>query len=99
MDATTIVFLLFFAAACVAGFWWLSNWKKRKKQDQGIWSALDELGIPRHRSNFIADQFSPGGLRVTSTVPVSSTALATLDAAIAQGRRRYKNRYPHWNKG
>ena len=90
-----------------AGAWFLSRRKDEESDGEGadiqdVLESLDRtLGIPPSRATFWSqnDRTTPMGARIRSTVPVPDAALATIDAALVQLQRRYKNRYPDWIYG
>lgn len=66
--------------------------------EQGIYSALDELGIPRHEAQFKFDTLTPKGVQVVSTVPVPPNALSDIDAGIDKQLECVAPLHPSWGE-
>ncbi len=96
MEITAIIVI---AAIFVAIFYFGSKLKKSIRTEDRMMSALDDLGIPKHKANFKFDYVTPRGIKVKSTATVPEKALTLIDSGIENQIVRHSARYPSWALG
>lgn len=94
------IFGYILAALIVAGVAvWLYLRSTKAKGEAGMYSALDHLGIPRHKALFKHAYTTPGGCPVRSTVPVPAEALELIDRGLQRQIERWDAAHPEYAKG
>lgn len=93
----TIVYILIVAAiAAAVYFLFLRKKIATSNRFDGIWKALDGLGIPKSASGFKHEFTTAGGVHIDSTVPVPAEVLLIVDEALAAMIASHRVTFPNW---